>query len=91
MQDMRTFSNGEDQPTVIDVARARKSLPNSAVRRQIRQHAGVSQWDLGRWLGVTGACVSLWERENGGREPRGVRLVRYVDLLKELADIGGAG
>ena len=67
---------------------ARQNLPAPAMRREIRERAGVSQSALGCEVGVTGACVSLWEREEGGREPRGVRLVRYVSLLKQLKPPG---
>jgi DNA-binding transcriptional regulator YiaG len=76
-------------PTVVDVAKARQRLPTPVERRRIRERARVSQAALGRPLGVSGACVSLWEREHGGREPRGERLVGYVLLLDELDQLVG--
>jgi DNA-binding transcriptional regulator YiaG len=80
----------ESSPSVLDLALARQRLPTPSARREIRLRAGVSQTDVGHAVGASGACVSLWEREQDGREPRGARLVRYVSLLQELHAIGGA-
>ena len=68
---------------LILMARKRGQLPLPAVRRLIREAVGISQDELGRALGVSGACVSRWE--SGERTPRGKHLDGYVDLLQRLA------
>jgi len=80
----------ESSPSVVEVALARQRLPTPSLRREIRLRAGVSQAAVGHAVGASGACVSLWEREQDAREPRGERLVRYVYLLQQLDEIGGA-
>ena len=63
-------------------ARARRELPAPAVRRHIRERAGLSQVDVGRALGVTREAVALWEL--GRRTPRPDTAIAYGALLDRL-------
>lgn len=58
------------------------SLPRPAVRREIRDAAGVSQARLAGELGVHVLTVHRWE--TGTREPRGALRLAYARLLREL-------
>lgn len=62
--------------------RAHRDLPGPALRRAIRQEAGLSQRDFGEALGIDRASVSRYE--SGQRRPRGELLTRYVELLRAL-------
>jgi len=63
--------------------RAHRDLPGPALRRAIRQDAGLSQADVAEAIGgVTRAAVSRWE--TGDRRPRGGLLVAYSELLQGL-------
>jgi DNA-binding transcriptional regulator YiaG len=61
-------------------ARTRGSLPPPALRRLIRERAGLTQAALARALGVNRAVLSRWE--NGERTPRDPR--GYLDVLERL-------
>jgi transcriptional regulator with XRE-family HTH domain len=66
-------------------ARIRRELPPPAVRRAIREAAGVSQADIAAALGVDRVTVTRYE--SGARTPRGERLAAYVRVLRELGQI----
>lgn len=70
---------------VIEETRARRALPSPAMRKAIRQDAGVSLRRAGAALGVSGQAVALWER--GERTPRGANLTEYVELLRQLQEL----
>jgi DNA-binding transcriptional regulator YiaG len=72
-----------DGDEVIARARARKRLPPPAMRRQLREQAGVSQTEIAAVVGVSRECVSLWESQP--RMPRGQNLERYLAFLERLA------
>ena len=63
-----------------------RSLPSPALRRSIREDAGLTQEDVATALGVSRAIVSRWEA--GLRRPPGRRLTDYAQLLKELQSDG---
>lgn len=63
-------------------SQAHRELPGPALRRAIREDAGLSQADLAEPLGVTRAAVCRWE--TGDRRPRGRLLVAYAELLQTL-------
>jgi DNA-binding transcriptional regulator YiaG len=63
-------------------ANAQRSLPEPAVRRVVRQRAGLSQGDVARVLGVNRVSVTRWE--SGAREPRRSNAVSYAALLDRL-------
>lgn len=71
-------------------ARAHRDLPPPAVRRSIRESAGLSQDDLARVFDppIHRETVSRWEA--GERTPRGKRLVQYVAILRRLQRIAAA-
>jgi transcriptional regulator with XRE-family HTH domain len=62
--------------------KARLQLPSPAVRRALREEAGLSQAELAKALGVHRETISRWEA--GKRGLRGRYLVEYAALLKEL-------
>ena len=64
------------------LARLRRRLPPPALRRAVRQSAGMSAAQVATALGVTRQAVSAWER--GTRCPRGEMLEAYVAVLDEL-------
>ena len=61
----------------------RRELPAPAVRRALRQAAGVSQSEIAQVAGVTRQAVALWEV--GQRTPRGPHLDSYVGVLRTLS------
>lgn len=69
------------------VVAARRKLPPPAVRRLLRETAGVSLAQVARAVGVSKQCVSQWEL--GSRRPSGERLERYIAVLDTLR--GGPG
>ena len=71
--------------SVIQQAAARCALPPAAARRTTRTSAGVSQRALAAAVGVSPAAVGSWE--SGRSNPRGERLVRYVTVLADLAEV----
>ena len=60
--------------------RARGELPPPALRRLLRERAGLTQAALARALGVHRAVLSRWE--TGERTPRDVS--PYLDALRRL-------
>lgn len=66
----------------------RRRLPPPAMRRAIREGAGVSQRDVAAALGVSVASVNRWEADIC--TPRDEALTAYVALLEALAAGGAA-
>jgi DNA-binding XRE family transcriptional regulator len=60
---------------------ATRRLPPPALRKAIRQGAGVSQARMAKELGVHRMTILRWECS---REPRGDLRRRYTALLEEL-------
>lgn len=71
-----------DLDVVLARARVRRGLPEPALRRMLRERAGLSQEEIARLVGTTRPAVTRWE--TGQRTPRGETLERYVDLLNRL-------
>lgn len=65
--------------------RSRRDLPPPAMRRAIRQAAGLSLDDLAEELGVSRQAVGHWEC--GDRYPRPAALIAYCDLLRKLQEL----
>lgn len=74
---------------VLDLSRARRSLPSPAQRKLIRTAAALSQSDIARAVGVTRAAVARWEA--GSRSPAGEFLLAYQELLDRLGQEVGNG
>ncbi|MFZ5770512.1 MAG: helix-turn-helix domain-containing protein [Thermodesulfobacteriota bacterium] len=47
---------------------------------QLRLQHGISQEELGKWLGVSGTTIGRWE--SGQSSPRGLNLARFNQLSK---------
>jgi transcriptional regulator with XRE-family HTH domain len=62
--------------------RAHRGLPPPALRRALRESAGLTQSEIGEALGVRRESVSRWEA--GLRMPRGDLLIQYAELLESL-------
>ena len=74
---------------LLDEVHLARRIPTPAMRRAIREAAGVSQDRLARELGVQRVTVTRWEL--GIRRPRGVNAVRYVNLLSRIQiELAGA-
>lgn len=56
-------------------------LPPPAVRRQLREAAGLSRPQVAELVGVSAEAIRLWE--TGERTPSGEARGRYVDLLSQ--------
>jgi len=67
---------------------ARRRLPAPAMRKAIRVQAQATQADLASLLHVQPETICRWE--SGTRTPSGRHLVRYVELLDELQEIGAS-
>lgn len=63
----------------------RRRLPDPAIRRLLREQAGLSQADLAATLDVTRTAVTRWEL--GQRSPRGELAERYAAALDRLAGV----
>lgn len=65
-------------------ARAARDLPSPAMRRAIREDAGITQDDIAGTFSppIARQTVSRWE--TGNRRPRGDHLVQYSELLRHL-------
>lgn len=63
--------------------RARQQLPAPAVRRALRQAAGLSQDHVAQAVGTSRQAVAHWEA--GTRYPRPEHLTAYVEVLRLLA------
>jgi len=68
---------------LIREARARRTLPPPALRRAVREAAGLSQARCALEFEVDRATFSRWE--GGQRQPRGTALVAYAEFIEELA------
>ncbi len=68
---------------LLEDARRRRSLPPPAVRRMLRERAGLAQREIADALGVGRTAVTRYE--TGARDPRGPLRLAYVDLLEQLA------
>lgn len=74
-----------DVSTVDELAervKYRKDLPPPAMRKLIRESAGVTQAELAEALGVSRVAVIHWER--GDRYPRRQHLDGYARALRLL-------
>jgi transcriptional regulator with XRE-family HTH domain len=69
---------------LLDEARVRQSIPPVALRRLLRERAGLTQAELARAVGVDRATVSRWEA--GIRSPRGGSRAAYGAVLQRLGD-----
>lgn len=72
-------------PTVDDLlerARDRRTLPPPAIRRALRQEAGLSLSEVAEALHVSDEAVRHWEA--GRRRPRPEHLQAYAQLLRGL-------
>jgi DNA-binding transcriptional regulator YiaG len=63
-----------------DIAEARLIAP--VVGKSLRQAAGISLADVGRYCQVSRQCV--WSWESGRTSPRGLAAVRYLSVLRDL-------
>jgi len=72
-----------DLDALLSRSRLRRNLPPVAIRRMLRERAGLSQEAIARVLGVTRPTVTRWEL--GERTPRGAALLAYSELLARLA------
>ena len=68
---------------LIAEARRRNSLPPAALRRLLRQRAGLTQAELAQALGVERSAVTRYE--TGAREPRGAIRLAYIKALERLS------
>jgi predicted transcriptional regulator len=71
--------------TAYDIAKARQKLPPPGERRRIREDAGVTQEALATECGVSQPTLARWERD--AITPRGQHVIKYVRVLRRLADI----
>ncbi len=76
--------------SLIDAVRTRSALPTPALRRAIREAAGVSQGQIARELGVHRMTVCRWEA--GTSTPSGDHRHAYAGILNDLSEAtrGGA-
>jgi len=84
MQSTSCHAVAMDTTSLHAKRRAHRDLPPPALRRALREDAGLSQDDIAATMGVHRETVSRWER--GLRTPRGDSLLNYVSLLGELRD-----
>jgi DNA-binding transcriptional regulator YiaG len=68
--------------TLTEEVLNRRTLPEPAEARAIRERAGVTQARLASELGVSAVTISRWEC--GQRQPRGQHRDAYARLLREL-------
>jgi len=78
---MQTRTTSLDE--LLAHSRFRRTLPDPALRRLLRERAGLSQDDVASVLGVSRPAITRWE--TGKRTPRGPLLTQYVELLDRLA------
>lgn len=71
-----------DFKAAVGRARAKRTLPDAAMRRVIRERAGLSQAEIAAIVGVDLRTIRRWE--NGEREPSGELLDNYACLLDRL-------
>lgn len=75
--------------SLLNDVRARGALPAVALRRAIREAAGVSQGQIAREVGVHRMTVCRWE--SGTSKPTGPHLHAYVAVLRDLQDAASGG
>lgn len=75
--------------SLLNDVRARGALPTPALRRAIREAAGVSQGQIAREVGVHRMTVCRWE--SGTSKPTGPHLHAYVAVLRDLQDAASGG
>ncbi len=68
-----------------DYLKAKRDLPDPAMRRAIREAAHASRKDVAAELGVSSQAVMLWEL--GKRSPSRRHLANYVQCLRELREV----
>jgi predicted transcriptional regulator len=71
-----------DLNAALAKASLHRRLPAPAVRRALRDNAGLTQQDVADVCGVS--RVSIARYEAGTRDPRGAVQARYVELLMKL-------
>ena len=72
-----------DLETLLSRGRMRRQLPPPAVRKMLRERAGLSQAAVAGALGIQRPTLTRWEL--GRRTPRGPMLEAYSALLDRLA------
>jgi len=72
--------NGLDE--TLQQAARRKNLPDPAIRRLLRERAGLTQAELAAAIGVSRVAVSRYE--TGQRRPRGRLALYYAAALDRL-------
>lgn len=70
--------------SLLNDVRARGALPTPALRRAIREAAGVSQGQIAREVGVHRMTVCRWE--SGTSTPTGEHLHAYAAILRDLQE-----
>ncbi len=78
---MATFA--PDLDALLSKSRRSRDLPPPALRRLLRQRAGLSQEAVAGVLGISRPALTRWEL--GQRTPRGATLEAYIELLDRLA------
>lgn len=68
---------------LLTEAHRRRSLPPPAVRRLLRERAGLTQREVASVLDIGRPAVTRYE--SGARNPRGRTRLAYVELLERLA------
>jgi transcriptional regulator with XRE-family HTH domain len=68
---------------LLNQARHRRELPDPAIRRLIRERAGLTQSEVAQVLGVDRVTVTRWE--SGQRTPLRRTGAAYCLLLERLA------
>lgn len=72
-----------DLEALLSRSKLRRELPPPALRRLLRERAGLSQAAIAGVLGISRPAMTRWEL--GQRTPRGAALARYSELLDRLA------
>lgn len=78
-----TATRNPNPPTALEIAAARQ-LIGDGTARQVRASAGLSRRDIAEEVGVSANTVRRWEA--GEVRPSGVTAVRYLQLLRALAE-----
>lgn len=72
---------------LLEEVRLRRRMPSPAVRRAIREAAGVTQQRIADEIGVHRMTVARWE--SGARQPKGADASAYAALLEQLREVAG--
>jgi DNA-binding XRE family transcriptional regulator len=78
-----TFNLMQEQ--LEEYLKAKRDLPDPAMRRAIREAAGATRDDVANEVGVTRYAVLQWEL--GTRSPSRRHLPAYVRVLRELRGV----